>query len=869
MRKFLVPEVVQTSSLDCGPASLKALLEGFGQPVSYGRLREACQTGLDGTSIEALELVANQLGLEAEQIMLPLDHLLLTSSKALPAIVVVILPQGLTHFVVVWRRVGRWLQVMDPAVGRRWISTQAFLQDVFRHKLVVGVQDWLQFASSDDFQKSFSERQQAVGVNLPRCQTTDWKKLASLDAALRLTHALVTAKGISKGAPAQKVLERFASEPALIPREYWSASDAGNDEEGNPQVTMCGAVLVRAKAKRSELSTDLSEELASAISEQRVNPGRELARLLFSSGTWIWPLLFTALLAASLGAFLQALLFRGLLDVNATLALVAQRMGAAGAVIVFCTLLLLLELPAFITGARLGRILENRLRIAFLEKLPKLSDRYFRSRPVSDMAERSHILHALRHLPDQLRQLIFALSQLLVTAAGVIWLEPRAWPFMLASLLAALIPLFSSRWFLAERALRLRTHSGGLMRFYLDAMLGLMPIRTHGAAANLRQQHGLLLHEWSSASFRLQRAIVLTEALQLTTMFALVAALLLMNPFTGTQMGRVLLMAYWALNMPELGQEIAGVARQYPYYRSIVMRLLEPLGAQEDEAVSTVASITTAPHLEFRNIDVVAAGTSILNSVSAEIQPGSQVAIVGPSGAGKSTLVGLLLGWLKPSAGDILINHEPLEVCQLRLSIAWVDPAVQLWNSSLQSNLLYGGNNGIELAEVVDTAALRHVLEGLPDGFETALGENGGLVSGGEGQRVRFGRALLRSDAKLVILDEPFRGLDRDTRRELLGRARRFWKGATILCVTHDLSETEDFNQALVIENGALVENGSPRELASNPESRYSQLLAAETRTRKELWQSSNWRRVRLHSGRVVEEMPKLVNRDARESEVA
>src|SRR5207249_8550472 len=67
---------------------------------------------------------------------------------------------------------------------------------------------------------------------------------------------------------------------------------------------------------------------------------------------------------------------------------------------------------------------------------------------------------------------------------------------------------------------------------------------------------------------------------------------------------------------------------------------------------------------------------------------------------------------------------------------------------------------------------------------------NGGLLSGGEGQRVRLGRAILRPGVRLVILDEPFRGLDREQRRELLTRARRLWKGVTLLCITHDVGET-------------------------------------------------------------------------------
>ena len=99
--------------MDCGPASLRCLLSGFGIPLSYGRLREACQTDIDGTSIDAIEETAVLLGLDAEQIMLPADHMLLPEADALPAVVVVRQPNGNTHFVVAWRRFGPFIQVMD------------------------------------------------------------------------------------------------------------------------------------------------------------------------------------------------------------------------------------------------------------------------------------------------------------------------------------------------------------------------------------------------------------------------------------------------------------------------------------------------------------------------------------------------------------------------------------------------------------------------------------------------------------------------------------------------------------------------------------------------------------------------------------
>ncbi len=627
---------MQTSSLDCGPAALKALLAGFNRHVSYARLRDACQTGLDGTAIETLEFIANQLGLEAEQIMLPLDHLLLPAAHALPAVVVVTLAQGITHFVVVWRRLGNWLQIMDPGVGRRWVRAAAFLDDVYRHAMPVGAQDWFDFARSEDFQRVFRSRQQTLRIHLDSHYET-WHQLAAQDAAVRLAQSLVAGGHLSKGSDVQKLVERLSHKSELIPANYWSVTSAGADDTGNPQVLMRGAVLLRAKSPKTEATEDLRADLSAALHEKPANFTGELCRLLFHNHSVIWPLLLIAVVAAAGAAFFEAIIFRGLLDINATLAFAGQRMGVIAATLIFCAAVLLLEIPAFATGTRLGRLIENRLRMALLEKLPRLSDHYFQTRPISDLAERSHILHRLRHLPDQLRQLILACAQLAITAAGVVWLEPAAWPLMFGALLAALIPLFTSHWLLAERDLRVRTHSGALMRFYMDAMLGLVPIRTHGAAHNLLRQQGLLLKEWTAASFRLQRAIVLSEGLQLSLMYMFVAAILLLHPFHDSHIGRVLLMAYWALNMPALGQNIATLARQYPGYRSIVLRLLEPLHAPEEERSTHVPQLAEPPSLEFQNVQVIASGTTILHDVSATIQAGAHVAIVGLSGAGKST----------------------------------------------------------------------------------------------------------------------------------------------------------------------------------------------------------------------------------------
>jgi ABC-type multidrug transport system fused ATPase/permease subunit len=259
--------------------------------------------------------------------------------------------------------------------------------------------------------------------------------------------------------------------------------------------------------------------------------------------------------------------------------------------------------------------------------------------------------------------------------------------------------------------------------------------------------------------------------------------------------------------------------------------------------------------IALRGLGVQAGGHAILRDVSISIEPGEHVAIIGPSGAGKSTLVGVLLGWHRAARGGVMIDGEPLDEARLeslRRATAWADPAVRLWNRSLVENLRYGGE-GEAFGPAIDAALLKEVLETLPDGMQTPLGEGGGLVSGGEGQRVRLARAMMRPGARLVILDEPFRGVGSDDRNLLLRRCRRLWAGATLLYITHDVRQTLSFDRVAVLDSGRLVEEGRPEFLARAGASRYAALLAADESARQSLWSGARWRRLWLEGGRLSE----------------
>lgn len=868
--------------MDCGPAALKCLFEGFRLPASYDRLREACQTGLDGTSIDTLERVAARLGFDAEQVMLPLDYLQLPEARAFPSILVVANPMGVTHFVVAWRQHGSWIQVMDPAAGRRWVLLDHLLAETYVHAMPVPADAWRAWAGSPEALAILDARCRRLGMpreerrSLAESAAADsgWRSLAALDAAVRLAASLVRARALRRcrealefTRAAWKRAQGTAGEGSeAIPDSFWTVAPLSGAPE---QLLLRGAVLVRVRGRRPEpeaepVAADLPVELQEAFSRPTSHPGRELLRLLREDGRMRPAALLAAPAVASGAVVFEALFYRGALDATPYLAPPEQRTGAALAFLGFLLLLLLLELGITSRYLGLGRGLDVRLRLRFLAKIARLGDRYFRSRLRSDMAERCHSVHRLRLAPELAGNVLLSLFQLVATAAGLLWLDPGVAPLVLLAAGFALALPLAAQPLLFERDLRLRDHAGALGRFYLDALLGLVPARHHGAELPLRREHEALLLEWMRAGYRREKVSVVLDVLQAVSGYGLTIAIVARHLAGTGDLSQALLLCFWAIQLMMLGQQLDIAGRQIPPVRSAARRLLEPLGAVDEGPVAAApAGISAAPRplgmaVRFERVSVVAAGHPILTDVSLAVEAGEHLAIVGPSGAGKTSLVALLLGWHTPSAGRIVVDGEALtaeRLESLRRETAWVDPEIQLWNAPLLENLLYGSlaKEAHRAGVAVEAAELRSLLQELPLGLRNPLGEGGGLVSGGEGQRVRLGRALLRTDARLVLLDEPFRGLDRCARRRLLARARGWWPGATLLCITHDLESTLDFDRVAVIESGRVAEQGRPAELAVRPGSRYRQLLDQETAIRERFRHEAGWRRLRLAGGRLHE----------------
>jgi ATP-binding cassette subfamily C protein CydD len=199
-----------------------------------------------------------------------------------------------------------------------------------------------------------------------------------------------------------------------------------------------------------------------------------------------------------------------------------------------------------------------------------------------------------------------------------------------------------------------------------------------------------------------------------------------------------------------------------------------------------------------------------LTDVSLEISPGERVAVIGPSGAGKSTLLALVLGFLTPTSGQVLVGDVDLasvDLAQWRSQVAWVPQRPHLFATSLAENIRLGHPTASDeaVAAAVTAAHLDEVVAQLPEGLETVLGERGHGLSSGQRQRVALARAFLR-DAPLVLLDEPTARLDGASEEAVLDATRRLLTGRTAVLVAHRPALLANVDRVLRVDGGQVTE---------------------------------------------------------------
>jgi ATP-binding cassette, subfamily C, bacterial CydD len=386
-----------------------------------------------------------------------------------------------------------------------------------------------------------------------------------------------------------------------------------------------------------------------------------------------------------------------------------------------------------------------------------------------------------------------------------------------------------------------RRQWGALTRMsgrFLDMIQGMTTMKLFGASRREAQEVQGLSDEYRRSSMAVMRVAFLSAfMLELfsTVSIAVVAISIGLRLMAGEMLFRhgyfILLLA------PELFLPLRSLGGAYHARMNALAASEKIAEVMETPAPRWDGIIPFAPTgrgvtitIEAAHFSYGASDAEALAGVSLVLRPGTRAALVGPSGAGKSTLVSLLLGFLKPSTGRILVDGLDLADVTLeswRRAVTWMPQRAHLFFGTILDNIRLGAPEATA-AQVIEAARRAHAhrfISELPQGYETLVGEAGAGLSGGEVQRVALARAFLK-DAPVILLDEAGAHMDSVSERELRAGIEELSQGRTLLTVAHRLSTAESADEILVLDRGRLVQQGTHAELAA-ADGVYARMCAA------------------------------------------
>ncbi|MET3853022.1 ABC transporter ATP-binding protein [Rhizobium sp. OAE497] len=236
----------------------------------------------------------------------------------------------------------------------------------------------------------------------------------------------------------------------------------------------------------------------------------------------------------------------------------------------------------------------------------------------------------------------------------------------------------------------------------------------------------------------------------------------------------------------------------------------------------------TEARIEFRNVSFAYGNEPVLNGVSFVAEGGKTTALVGPSGAGKSTIINLIPRFYDPTSGEIIIDGQDVAHVtkqSLREQLAYVSQQPYLFEGSIRDNIRYGRPDATD-AEIEEAARLAYAHDFImaqPDGYDTAVGENGVTLSGGQRQRLSIARALVRN-APILLLDEATSALDTESEAAVQKALDEAMTGRTVVVIAHRLSTVVRADKIVVMQQGRVVEEGNHETLAKLEDGLYARL---------------------------------------------
>ncbi len=474
----------------------------------------------------------------------------------------------------------------------------------------------------------------------------------------------------------------------------------------------------------------------------------------------------------------------------------------------------------------------NRISVAmlvgFLKHTFSLPLSYFESRYVGDITSRIQENQKIQSfLTGETLSIILDLITIVVYLTVMFWYN---WQLTLLVLL--IVPPFFILALASTSILRKMSreifNAGAEQNSYLiQSLTGIRSVRSMAIEHTVRWRWEQLLNNVIKKSFRAQiigtRLQIISGSIDTISSTALLwfgAYLVIQNQLT---IGQLIAFNMLMGNVISPFKRLSGVWNQFQEIMISTERINDVLEAEteEDLLASPRRHISKLRgHIRFDNVTFryhPESEINVLENLSFEILPEQTIAVVGRSGSGKTTLSKLMLGLYPPTDGKVLIDGQDVSkvsLKSLRRQIGVVDQDTFLFGGTIRENISVAHPEAPleEITEAARLAGADEFIQQLPMGYETQIGEGGGMLSGGQRQRLVIARALL-GNPQLLIFDEATSSLDAETERIIQNNLKTILKGRTSLIIAHRLSTVRNADLILVLDKGVLIESGTHDEL--------------------------------------------------------